>query len=86
MYRAVVYHTPNCMKCKVTQKQLAKLMPVKMTLIDRLASTHMEIINYMERHGMYASPLVRIYDNDKLVDEWNDFRVDKIKQWKGRLS
>lgn len=40
----------------------------------------------MESHGMVSSPLVRIYQGDKLVDEWNDFQVSKIKQWKGRVG
>lgn len=86
MYNAIIYHTPNCMKCKLTEKQLSQLMPTKMILIDRLAETRMDIINYMESHGMSSSPLVRIYQGDKLVDEWNDFQVSKIKQWKGRVG
>ena len=61
-------------------------MPTKMVLVDRLAETQMDIINYMESHGMVSSPLVRIYQGDKMVDEWNDFQVSKIKQWKGRVG
>lgn len=74
------------MKCKLTEKQLSQSMPTKMILIDRLAETRMDIINYMESHGMASSPLVRIYQGDKMVDEWNDFQVSKIKQWKGRVG
>jgi hypothetical protein len=61
-------------------------MSTKMILVDRLAKTRMDIINYMESHGMTSSPLVRIYQGDRLVDEWNDFQVSKIKQWKGRVG
>jgi hypothetical protein len=74
------------MKCKLTEKQLSQLMPTKMILIDRLAETRMDIISYMESHGMASSPLVRIYQGNKMVDEWNDFQVSKIKQWKGRVG
>lgn len=74
------------MKCKLTEKQLSQSMPTKMILIDRLAETRMDVINYMESHGMASSPLVRIYQGDKMVDEWNDFQVSKIKQWKGRVG
>jgi hypothetical protein len=41
-------------------------MSTKMVLIDRLAETRMDIINYMESHGMASSPLVRIYQGERL--------------------
>lgn len=74
------------MKCKLTEKQLSQLMSTKVILVDRLTETRMDIISYMESHGMTSSPLVRIYQGNKMVDEWNDFQVSKIKQWKGRVG
>ena len=86
MYHAIIFHTPNCMKCKLTEKQLSPFVATKVILVDRLTETRMDIISYMESHGMTSSPLVRIYQGNKMVDEWNDFQVSKIKQWKGRVG
>lgn len=68
------------MKCKLTAKLLN--MPVKMILIDPSNSPKDPIIQYMHKNNLKSAPLVRIYDNGKLVDEWNDFKVDKISQYR----
>lgn len=68
------------MKCKLTSKLLN--MPVKMILLDPVNNPKDPIIQYMHQNNMKSAPLVRIYDNDKLVDEWNDFKVDKISLYR----
>lgn len=56
-------------------------MPVKMILIDPINNPKDPIIQYMHQNNMDSAPLVRIYKNEKLIDEWNDFKVNKIKQY-----
>lgn len=68
------------MKCKLTSKLLN--MPVKMILIDPINNPKDPIIQYMHESNMKSAPLVRIYNNNKLVDEWNDFKVDKISHYR----
>ena len=68
------------MKCKLTSKLLN--MPIKMILIDPINKPKDPIIKYMHQNNMKSAPLVRIYDNGKLVDEWNDFKVDKINHYR----
>lgn len=57
-------------------------MPVKMILLDPVNNPKDPIIQYMHQNNMKSAPLVRIYDNGKLVDEWNDFKVDKINHYR----
>ena len=68
------------MKCKLTSKLLN--MPVKMILIDPNNNPEDPIIQYMHQNNMNSAPLVRIYDNGKLMDEWNDFKVDKVSHYR----
>lgn len=68
------------MKCRQTERQLkieSQTFPI---------NSHPDIVDYMQRKGLQALPLVQILDtnsDDELVrlDEWNDFRPDKIKEW-----
>lgn len=58
----------KCMKCKLTAHLLN--MNTKMVLIDPINKPNDPIIQYMRRNNMKSAPLVRIYDDDKLIDEW----------------
>lgn len=77
---AIIYHTKGCNKCKLTERLLN--MPVEVRLIDRINGINEDIIDYMDKMNWLSAPLVRIYDGNKLVDEWHDFSTDKIKQYK----
>lgn len=68
------------MKCKLTSKLLN--MPVKMIMIDPINNPKDKIIQYMRQNHMKSAPLVRIYKNEKLIDEWNDFKIDKISRYR----
>ena len=57
-------------------------MPVKMILIDPINNPKDKIIQYMRQNHMKSAPLVRIYKNEKLIDEWNDFKIDKISRYR----
>lgn len=80
MYNAIVYHTKGCHKCNLTANKL-KPMNIELVLIDRSTNTRQDIIDYMDEKGLMSAPLVRVYKEDVLVDEWNDFNSDKIKEW-----
>ena len=36
--------------------------------------------------GYQSFPVVKIIKDNKVVDEWCDFRVDKIKEWGQKLQ
>jgi len=40
----------------------------------------------MDIHGMSSAPLVRVYEDSQLVDEWNDFNISKIKETNKRYD
>ena len=80
--KAIIYHTKGCMKCKLTAHLLN--IDIKMVLIDPDGNPKDPIIQYMRKNNMQSAPLVRIYDNNKLIDEWNDFQVNKINKYKER--
>lgn len=80
--KAIIYHTKGCMKCKLTANLLN--IDTKMVLIDPTNNPKDPIIQYMRKKNMKSAPLVRIYDNNKLIDEWNDFQVSKINKYKER--
>ena len=72
-----INYTEGCQKCKLTDRIFkSKGLNSKLQLFtpDKLA--------YAKSKGMRVSPLVQVFDdNGVLIDEWNDFNVDKIKYW-----
>ena len=75
---ALIYHTPNCMKCRLTSNLLK--IPVKMEVVDRIKNVRPDIIQHMDELNMKSAPLVQVLDeNENLIDEWNDFKPDRIK-------
>lgn len=80
---AIIYHTKSCMKCKLTDHLLN--MDTKMVLIDPINNPKNPIIQYMRENNMKSAPLVRIYDDNKLIDEWNDFQTDRINKYKENI-
>lgn len=51
-------------------------------MIDPINNPKDKIIQYMRQNHMKSAPLVRIYKNEKLIDEWNDFKIDKISRYR----
>ena len=37
----------------------------------------------MTAKGWHSAPLVQIRNDKKLIEEWNDFRPERIKQYMG---
>lgn len=76
---ALIYHTPNCMKCRLTSNLLK--IPVKMEIVDRIKNIRPDIIQHMDMQNMKSAPLVQVLDeDDNLIEEWNDFKPDEISE------
>lgn len=81
---AIIYHTKNCQKCRQTARMLN--IKTELRLIDRANGDNSAIIDYMDSQGMSSAPLVRVYEDSQLVDEWNDFNISKIKETNKRYD
>ena len=42
-------------------------------------------LDALRKSGFQSFPVVQILKDGQKVDEWNDFQVDKIKEWKNKL-
>ena len=81
---AVLYHTPNCQKCKLTLKQLSKGMRVKVEyLFDGNDEWSERKIDKFREQGYASFPVVRIYSDDtgERLDDWCDLQVGNIQRW-----
>ena len=51
-----------------------------MEIVDRIKNVRPDIIQHMDELNMKSAPLVQVLDeNENLIDEWNDFKPDRIK-------
>lgn len=81
MYTAELFKTLHCPRCLVTNTQLSKVMKTTLFEISREKQERMDVINYMDKHGYKSAPLVRIYKNGIMCDEWAGLQPNKIKHW-----
>lgn len=73
---AYIYYLPNCPKCKMTANLLKKSkLNVKLVPLEESQKKS------MIAKGWRSAPLVQIRKGDNLIDEWNDFKPDHIKQY-----
>lgn len=81
-----VYYKLNCPKCRLTIAQL-KQLPVKVSKIyvDVTDTSSGSDFMKLKQAGYRSFPVVKVFDNERQVDEWSDFRTDKINQWKQAL-
>ena len=77
--KAIIYHTEGCVKCKITSQRLN--METEMILVDAKNDSDKLIIDNFRKKGYKSFPVVQVYHNEDLVDEWNDFNINKIKYW-----
>lgn len=84
--RFKVYYKLNCPKCLLTIAQLKKL-PVKVSKIyvDVTDTSPDSDFMKLKQAGYKSFPVVKVFDHEQQVDEWSDFKVDKINQWKRAL-
>lgn len=85
--RFKVYYKLNCPKCRLTIAQLEQL-PVKVSKIyvDTTDTSADSRLTKLKQAGYQSFPVVKVFDHEQQVDEWNDFQADKINKWKGTLS
>lgn len=86
---AVLYSTPNCYKCKITTRELQKVMRVKEEhLFESNDDWSEQKIEKFRQQGYGSFPVVRIYDDatGKRLDEWCDMQIGKINNWKQKAQ
>ena len=79
-----VYTKDNCTKCKMTiryGKQLGYDI-VEDDLFNKQGELNTIPKTYKDMYDFKSSPIVVLTQDDKLVDVWSDFRIDKLNQYK----
>ena len=81
-----VYYKLNCPKCRLTIAQL-KQLPVKVSKIyvDVTDTSADSQLSKLKQAGYQSFPVVKVFDHEQQIDEWSDFQVNKINQWKRAL-
>lgn len=79
-----VYTKDNCTKCKMTiryAKQLGYDI-VEDDLFNKQGELNTIPKTYKDMYDFKSSPIVVLSQDDKLVDVWSDFRIDRLNQHK----
>ena len=79
-----VYTKDNCTKCKMTiryAKQLGYDI-VEDDLFNKRGELNTIPKTYKDMYDFKSSPIVVLTQDDKLVDVWSDFRIDRLNQYK----
>ena len=79
-----VYTKDNCTKCKMTiryAKQLGYNI-IEDDLFNKQGELNTVPKTYKDMYDFKSSPIVVLTQDDKLVDVWSDFRIDKLNQYK----
>lgn len=72
-----IYHTKGCQRCRLTKQLLnRKVKEVLVTPNDT------ELINSFKLKGFSSFPVVEVFKDNDLVDEWNGFNIEKINTYK----
>lgn len=81
-----VYYKLNCPKCRLTIAQL-KQLPVKVSKIyvDVTDTSADSQLSKLKQAGYQSFPVVKVLDHEQQIDEWSDFKINKINQWKRAL-
>ena len=79
-----VYTKDNCTKCKMTiryAKQVGYDI-LEDDLFNKQGELNTVPKTYKDMYDFKSSPIVVLTQDDKLVDVWSDFRIDKLNQYK----
>ena len=79
-----VYRKHPCVKCDMTiryGKQLGYDI-VEDDLFNDKGELNTIPKTYKDMYDFKSSPIVVLAQDDKLVDVWSDFRIDKLNQYK----
>ena len=79
-----VYTKDNCTKCKMTIRYAKQLGydVVEDDLFNKQGELNTIPKTYKDMYDFKSSPIVVLTQDDKLVDVWSDFRIDKLNQHK----
>ena len=79
-----VYTKDNCTKCKMTiryAKQVGYDI-VEDDLFNKQGELNTVPKTYKDMYNFKSSPIVVLTQDDKLVDVWSDFQIDKLNQYR----
>lgn len=79
-----VYTKDNCTKCKMTIRYAKQLGydVVEDDLFNEQGELNTVPKTYKDMYDFKSSPIVVLTQDDKLVDVWSDFRIDRLNQYK----
>ena len=79
-----VYTKDNCTKCKMTIRYAKQLGydVVEDDLFNKQGELNTVPKTYKDMYDFKSSPIVVLTQDDKLVDVWSDFRIDRLNQHK----
>ena len=79
-----VYTKDNCTKCKMTIRYAKQLGydVVEDDLFNKQGELNTIPKTYKDMYDFKSSPIVVLTQDDKLVDVWSDFRIDRLNQYK----
>ena len=79
-----VYTKDNCTKCKMTIRYAKQLGydVVEDDLFNEQGELNTVPKTYKDMYDFKSSPIVVLTQDDKLVDVWSDFRIDRLNQHK----
>ena len=79
-----VYTKDNCTKCKMTIRYAKQVGydVVEDDLFNKQGELNTIPKTYKDMYDFKSSPIVVLTQDDKLVDVWSDFRIDRLNQYK----
>ena len=79
-----VYTKDNCTKWKMTIRYAKQVGydVVEDDLFNKQGELNTIPKTYKDMYDFKSSPIVVLTQDDKLVDVWSDFRIDKLNQYK----
>ena len=81
-----VYYKLNCPKCRLTIAQLKSVNAhIAKIYVDTTDSSKNSVLNQLRQAGYQSFPVVKVFDHEQQIDEWSDFKINKINKWKQAL-
>ena len=79
-----VYTKDNCTKCKMTIRYAKQVGydVIEDDLFNKQGELNTIPKTYKDMYDFKSSPIVVLTQDDKLVDVWSDFRIDRLNQYK----
>lgn len=78
MLRVVIYSKKDCMKCR--QTALLCKLEKEVRLVTEAEIEHIKSL------GVRTMPYVEVYRDNKKLDSWSNFQIEKIQKWNKALT